>query len=448
MLTFEDIINSIYSHEWLAAEDCEGWLYQNNAFLKMLFENEKEEMLSYDQKDPSMAILNFNGIVGLNITNEAVEESLDKIESNPGVKRIMMKVNSPGGGAYESQAIDETLKNFKEKNKIPMTAYVGSTAASAGYMLAARADNIIASKAASKIGSIGTIAKVMDYSKQREKDGIKMLVFKSGKYKDFPSEGSALTEEDKEKIQSKVNKAAEDFFSRVASCRGKYSSTIRAMEGETFTADEALKRGLIDQIGNAKSAEKMLKNMKCPYMNLENSEYNLQGIENESVILKNSQTLNTDKNVMENELKHDTNREQAALINSLQSQVEIVKKDLIEEFQVLYQKASGNSCPASKINMLQNATIDGIKAEIEYLKPLIENRYQVKEVKDSTLGSGEVAKDIPLVSNSIQENKENSLRFFSYAVNSSAKLKPDFNLNIAREELLMELGKGGMIDVN
>lgn len=73
------------------------------------------------------------------------------------IKGILLVIDSPGGDANDSDIIYRMLKEYKERFKIPIYAYIDGICASGSFYLACAADKIYASEVA-LIGSVGVIS--------------------------------------------------------------------------------------------------------------------------------------------------------------------------------------------------------------------------------------------------------------------------------------------------
>lgn len=193
-------------------------------------------------------------------TLKTIEEAM-KNRSNKG---IMLFVESPGGGVYESDEVYIKLKEYKEKTNRPVYTYMASMAASGGYYISAPSDAIYANRNC-WTGSIGvTIGTFYDISGLLEKHGIKTVTITSGANKAMGSMTSPMTEEQMAIFQSLVDEAYDQFVAVVAEGRKMSVDQAKAIaDGRIYTAKQAKEIGLVDKIATfneAKSA--MAKNEK------------------------------------------------------------------------------------------------------------------------------------------------------------------------------------------
>lgn len=188
--------------------------------------------------------------MGETVTPEKIISQLDEAESNPNVKAILIRVNSPGGSAAASQEIYEEVK----KTEKPVVVSVSETCASGAYYISSAADKIVANRSSS-VGSIGVIMQLPNFEGLYEQLGIKYTTIKQGEFKDVGSPDRPITEEEVRMLEAQLKEIYEQFISDVADSRSMEISEIRELAtGWVFLGTEALELGLIDEIGNYKDA--------------------------------------------------------------------------------------------------------------------------------------------------------------------------------------------------
>lgn len=64
---------------------------------------------------------------------------IERAKEDKNVKGIVLKINSPGGGVYESAEIHKKLEELKKETKKPIYVSMGSMAASGGYYISTAA---------------------------------------------------------------------------------------------------------------------------------------------------------------------------------------------------------------------------------------------------------------------------------------------------------------------
>jgi protease-4 len=168
---------------------------------------------------------------------------------------LIVFVDSPGGGVYESDELYLKLKEYKETTHRPVYAVMGSMAASGGYYISAAADKIIANRN-TWTGSIGvTIGTLYDISELLEKYGVRTVTITAGSNKAMGSIVEPLTTEQKAIFQSLVDDAYEQFTGIVSEERGMDINEVKKLaDGRIYSARQAYENGLVDSIGTLDDA--------------------------------------------------------------------------------------------------------------------------------------------------------------------------------------------------
>ncbi|KGK91087.1 signal peptidase [Desulfosporosinus sp. HMP52] len=211
----------------------------------------------------TIAILNVDGTIesgnalstGTNTFDHQVFlQEVENAFKNPEIKAIILAVDSPGGGVYESDQIYQKLKSLKDIYQKPLVVSMGSMAASGGYYISMPADKILANRF-TMTGSIGVIMSTYNYSQLADKWGIEELVFKSGKNKDILNPMRDTTQEEMQIMQGIIDEYYGYFVDVVATGRKMdRQAVISIADGRVYTASQAKSLGLIDQIGDLDGA--------------------------------------------------------------------------------------------------------------------------------------------------------------------------------------------------
>ncbi|MFQ5463141.1 MAG: signal peptide peptidase SppA, partial [Phycisphaerae bacterium] len=178
-----------------------------------------------------------------------VKEQFDKARKDPAVKAVILRINSPGGGVVASELIYDEITHFRKTTHKPVVAVMMDVAASGGYYIACACDEIIA-QPSTVTGSIGVIMQLFEFSGTMELIGITSDAITSGPNKDVGSPFRKMKPEEREILQSIVNDMYQRFLSVVDTGRPKLSTQqVRTLaDGRVYSADQALKAGLIDRI--------------------------------------------------------------------------------------------------------------------------------------------------------------------------------------------------------
>jgi len=170
------------------------------------------------------------------------------------VKAIVLRIDSPGGAVAPSQEIYEEVRKAVSKKTIVVS--MGSIAASGGYYIASPATRIIANPG-TLTGSIGVIMEIPNMEGLMNKIGVKTEVIKSGKHKDIASVFRGINKEEREILQTVLDNVHEQFINAVSEGRNMLrEDVLRIADGRIYTGEQALKAGLIDELGNLEDAVK------------------------------------------------------------------------------------------------------------------------------------------------------------------------------------------------
>lgn len=208
----------------------------------------------YGEKDADhIARVSISGV----ITNDKpLLDLLDDLKDEDQVKAVILDISSPGGSTVGGEAIYEAvLELAKEK---PVATSVGTLAASAGYMIAAASDHIVARRS-SIVGSIGVIFQYGQVSELLDKIGVQVNEIKSAPLKAEPSPFHESTPEAKAMIDRLVQDTYQWFVGIVAERRNFTElKAKRLADGSIFTGAQGMQNGLIDAIGNEETAKDWL----------------------------------------------------------------------------------------------------------------------------------------------------------------------------------------------
>jgi protease-4 len=176
---------------------------------------------------------------------EGFKADLKTVAGLPEVKNILLNISS-GGGTVTGvpEAADLIGQIAKVKN---VYAYTDECIASAAYWLASQANAIFISKSA-EVGSIGVYLALLDITGAMAQQGVKLELFKAGKFKAMGIPGAPLSDDERAILQASVDKVYQDFTGYVRSKRPAVSPD--SMQGQMFDSSDALKAGLIDGIVN------------------------------------------------------------------------------------------------------------------------------------------------------------------------------------------------------
>jgi len=231
-------------------------------FVPILVDGLRKQYHQYLEPRTKVGVISINGVIG---DSEYYTKQLTKYFKDPSIKAILIKMDSPGGAAGTGELIYQeiiALKNAPEFHKKPVVTLVENTCASGGYYIACASDHIIA-PATALIGSIGATFPNIFFVHLREflaqhKIGYKPLY--AGAYKNCIDPFTDATPEQELMLQGLLNDSYETFAQAVAKSR-KLSLNAKDTwaNGRIFTGKQAKDLGLIDEIGSAYNAIKVIK---------------------------------------------------------------------------------------------------------------------------------------------------------------------------------------------
>jgi len=192
-----------------------------------------------------IAIVEIKGVIS---QSSGIIEELQQYLEDEGVKAIILRIDSPGGGVGPAQEIYREVIKIKGKKKVVTS--MGSVAASGGYYIASASDRIVANPG-TITGSIGVIMQFSNLEELLKKIGIKGVVIKSGEHKDIGSPFREMTPEEKRIMQEVLDNVHQQFIQAVAEGRKlDRSKVVQIADGRIMTGEQAKNLGLVDQMGN------------------------------------------------------------------------------------------------------------------------------------------------------------------------------------------------------
>lgn len=251
-----------------------------------------------------IAIVTIDGLILEGQLNYA-HKQIDRAASDKNVKAVVLRIESPGGSITASDDLHRRLVQLRDgetprfkaqkPGKKPLVVSMGSLAASGGYYIAmpakktSESDKKIFAEPTTITGSIGVYASFPDLHKLTDKYGVEMRMIKAGDIKGSGSMFHEMTPQEREPWSVMVDHAYDRFLNVVAEGRmpltvdelknevvdqgnvplidnrgnvikgedGKPKSepfTRKRADGGIFTAEQAVKFGLVDEIGTVDSA--------------------------------------------------------------------------------------------------------------------------------------------------------------------------------------------------
>ncbi len=192
---------------------------------------------------------------------------IEEADRNPKVKAIILEINSPGG----SPVATEEIANAVEKTNKTTIAWIREVGASGGYWIASSADTIVASRM-SITGSIGVLASYLEFSGLLRDYNVTYERLVAGEYKDLGSPLKEMSMQERQMLQTQIDKLHDYFISAVAENRNLPEDKVREIAtGMFYLGEEAKELGLVDVIGGKEEVKDIIE--KKLNITIEVSEY-------------------------------------------------------------------------------------------------------------------------------------------------------------------------------
>jgi len=199
------------------------------------------------------AVIQANGVLGLGLTKfekmtggvdmAEVSDVIDEMLANPAVKRVAFVVNSPGGTVLGTPELANKVYNIP----LPTMTYARELIASGAFYSFGQAQELIVAPSA-YVGSIGVIMVDESYADYYNQIGLKMEIFRAGKYKAANIAGEGYTDEMRMLEQERILAMWEQFKQTVLRARSLASRAD--MEGQVYPGELAAEKNLVTGLAN------------------------------------------------------------------------------------------------------------------------------------------------------------------------------------------------------
>jgi protease-4 len=215
-------------------------------------------------KAPIVAVLHIDGSIvtgsgGVNpllgevsTGDEAVEQVAEWARTNPNVKALVVRIDSPGGSAIASDRIFRHLRRVAEKK--PLIVSMGDIAASGGYYAAAAGQEIFCSPT-TLTGSIGIFSGKFALNALFARVGYNPITQKRGERADLYTLDRPWSEEEQRVILDQITYLYELFLSQVSLGRDRPREELhKVARGRIWAGSDAREVGLCDRHGGLNEA--------------------------------------------------------------------------------------------------------------------------------------------------------------------------------------------------
>jgi protease-4 len=186
------------------------------------------------------------------IGGDNLAKELRKLQGKEEVKAVVLRINSPGGSATASEVILREIKRLDAKK--PVIISMGDVAASGGYWIAMGGQRIFADND-TITGSIGVFGLLLNIQKIANNNGIDWDTVKTGQLADISTITRPKNSQELAIYQGAVNQFYDLFIETVSRGRKLSPHKVRPVaQGRVWTGKDAVKIGLVDQIGGLEAA--------------------------------------------------------------------------------------------------------------------------------------------------------------------------------------------------
>ncbi len=183
-------------------------------------------------------------LIGYNDLAADMEDAL----AQPEVHAIALVLDSPGGEV--SGAFELADRIYAARGRKPIVAVADGMAASAAYLAASAADEVVLTTT-SYVGSIGVVMRHVDYSRALANEGINVSHIFAGEHKVDGNPYQPLPASVREHLQADIEGLYQMFVQAVAKHRGMEEQAVRDTRAAVYRGVAGVAARLADRIGTA-----------------------------------------------------------------------------------------------------------------------------------------------------------------------------------------------------
>ncbi len=195
-----------------------------------------------------IAVVQVRGAIGGATRTDDLIRAIGQARRNPRIRAVLIEIDSPGGTAIASEQLYMAVRRLAA-NK-PVVAWIKGVGASGAYFLACGATRVLAFPSA-LVGSIGVISVRPVVVDALRRIGARMVVTKTGPFKDMGAPWREPTPEDEEHERELVDAIFRRFTGAVRAARGFDDDALaRVTTGDVWLGTRAVELGLIDGLAD------------------------------------------------------------------------------------------------------------------------------------------------------------------------------------------------------
>jgi protease-4 len=190
-------------------------------------------------------------------TSEDFDKLLRRVADDNAIKGVIVRVDSPGGEVFASDAILREMTLLGKKK--PLVISMSDTAASGGYYVAITGDPILAYPG-TITGSIGVVFGKANLKGLYDKVGLTKDFLSRGRFAMIDSDYEPLTPAGRQKLREGIDANYKGFVTKVAQARRRKFEEIEPLaQGRVWLGTQAKERGLVDELGGLDRAIELVK---------------------------------------------------------------------------------------------------------------------------------------------------------------------------------------------
>lgn len=234
ILLFSDKLSGIF-RSVLFSKISVGNLFSGSGAISS---NGSVSIIKAGDSDSKIATVTLDGTLSSFAKQDYITRSLNDIMNAPEVKGVIIRIDSPKSGIYESAEISEKIKAFKSGKKIPVYAVIGSATAAGGYCIAISCDKVYAKEYT-----------ILNYTKLFEKYETEL-----------GSTDRALSAEGRAALRTILVNTYEKFINIMVESKGIDETRAKTLtDGRIYDGIQAHENQLVDEIGSFDDAINAMK---------------------------------------------------------------------------------------------------------------------------------------------------------------------------------------------
>lgn len=191
------------------------------------------------------------------IESESFTKLLAKVGGASDLKGVIVRIDSPGGEVFASDAIWRAMNELARKK--PVVISMSDAAASGGYYIAMNGAPIVAYPE-TLTGSIGVVFGKPNLHGLYDKLGIDKAVLSRGRFAEIDSDYKPLDDAEKAKLRDGIDANYQAFLKKVADSRKRPVDQIEPVaQGRVWLGEQARENGLVDELGGIDKAIELVK---------------------------------------------------------------------------------------------------------------------------------------------------------------------------------------------